>query len=120
MKALSFLQFALEEHRVQREICLALGLIKDNKIYDSYHLLCKYSSYVSQPFTPEMVERFGFKMADDEWNYHKDEKYFIQFSDDYKITIYNFNFFQETPAILDKFIMHCQDAGIELEWKESE
>lgn len=123
---------------------LQVNCLPDNEYYE-YEVFIKkqynmtVEEFYSQPFKPEMITELfkGWLECPDLYvsdlqeipeGHHVPFKWYIDFDSG----IYIFKIFEyrdgdlvedylkihKIPSTLDRFICHCQDAGIELTWKE--
>jgi ethanolamine utilization microcompartment shell protein EutS len=143
MKALTTHEFVILPYQKKIDLLRYLGLeekcvtIPIKTILPSeLTLIARYAQFTSQPFKPELITELfeGWELIGgiytssvqlDKINY-KDKVYLLQFywnswqinyraKGEKYITQCKDNYL---PKTLDRFICHCQDAGIELQFKE--
>ena len=95
-----------------------------NKLMEGFE---NSTEFYSQPFSPELIEKYfegGSKNTIYASGYNMNNQKIIIFHPNIKQSFsiqdckksYGMEFYY--PSTLDRFICHCQDAGIKLYWKE--
>jgi hypothetical protein len=139
MKVLSLLEFVNLDRETtfptpyeKQAYLVGIGLMTKEEIrgLSELTLILIYKDFTKQPFTPELITKY-FKGWRTEL-VDKPSGYYKHYHDEYHLidtdilndkiwldspitgTIY----YMRLPKTLDRFICHCQDADIELEWKE--